>query len=49
MSTSKILMLIGGFLFFTIGSFVYFIATWDRDLEEPVSSIPFALTTGDVV
>jgi len=49
MSTSKILMLIGGFLAITVGSFIYFVATWDRELEEPVSRAPLALTLGDVV
>jgi hypothetical protein len=49
MSTSKILMLIGAFLAFTVGSFIYFIATWDRELEEPVSQAPIAMTTGGVV
>ena len=39
MSTSKILMLIGGFLAITVGSFIYFVATWDRELEEPVSTL----------
>jgi len=42
-STSKILMLIGAFLAITVGSFIYFVATWDRELEEPVSQMtPFS-------
>ena len=37
MSTSRILMLIGAFLLLTVGSFVYFVATWDAEKEQPVS------------
>lgn len=39
MSTSRILMLIAAFLFLTVGSFIYFVATWDAEKEQPVSII----------
>jgi len=39
MSTPQILMLIAGFLLLTVGSFIYFVATWDADKEQPVSII----------
>lgn len=38
MTQPQILMLIAAFLLLTIGSFVYFIATWDAEQEQPVSS-----------
>ena len=38
MTQPQILMLIAGFLLLTIGSFIYFIATWDAEKEQPVSS-----------
>ncbi len=37
MSTAQILLLIGAFLTLTIGSFIWFIATWDAAKEQPVS------------
>ncbi|WP_420862416.1 hypothetical protein [Algirhabdus cladophorae] len=40
MSTSRILLLIGGFILLTFGSFIYFVATWDREKEQPVSQAP---------
>jgi hypothetical protein len=39
MSQPQILMLIAAFLLLTIGSFIYFIATWDAEKEQPVSII----------
>jgi len=39
MSNAKVLMLIAAFLCITVGSFIYFIATWDADAEQPVSII----------
>lgn len=38
MSTLQILMLIAVFLIITFGSFIYFVATWDAENEQPVSS-----------
>ena len=34
--TSKTLLLIAGFVAIMVASFVWFIATWDREAEEPV-------------
>jgi len=39
MSTPQILLLIGAFLLLTVGSFIYFVATWDAEKEQPVSII----------
>jgi len=39
MTNIQVLALIAAFLFITVGSFIYFIATWDADKEQPVSSI----------
>ena len=39
MSNIQVLLLIAAFLTVTIGSFVYYIATWDADAEQPVSII----------
>ena len=39
MSNLQILLLIGAFLTLTIGSFVYYVATWDAAKEEPISFI----------
>ena len=35
----KTLLLIGAFVAAMIGSFVWFVATWDKDREEPVSGL----------
>ncbi len=37
MSIFQILLLIGAFLTLTVGSFIYYVATWDADKEQPVS------------
>ncbi|MBT8410239.1 MAG: hypothetical protein KJP02_00390 [Octadecabacter sp.] len=34
------LLLIFAFLALMIGSFIWFVATWDRDAEQPVSMAP---------
>lgn len=34
---SKTLLLIGGFIALMLGSFIWFVATWDASKEEPVS------------
>ena len=39
MTNIQVLALIAAFLFLTVGSFIYFIATWDADKEQPVSII----------
>ncbi|SEW30695.1 hypothetical protein SAMN04488515_2173 [Cognatiyoonia koreensis] len=39
MSNTQILLLIACFLLLTLGSFVYFVATWDAEKEQPVSII----------
>ena len=36
MSKTRILMLIVAFLTLTLGSFIWFIATWDAAAEEPL-------------
>ena len=41
---TKILLLIVAFLIFTVGSFVWFVATWDPGKEEPVSLLPGAIS-----
>jgi len=37
MSNLQILLLIGAFLTLTLASFIWFIATWDAEKEQPVS------------
>ena len=39
MTPAKTLVLIGGFLALMIGSFIWFVATWDRTSEDPVSNL----------
>jgi hypothetical protein len=36
MSIKKILLLIAAFVTLTLGSFIWFIATWDADNEQPI-------------
>lgn len=36
MKKSKIFLLIAGFLTLTVGSFIWFIATWDAEKEQPI-------------
>ena len=36
MSKTRILMLIVAFLTLTLGSFIWFIATWDAEKEQPI-------------
>ena len=36
---TRTLLLIAAFLALMIGSFIWFVATWDRDAEQPVSII----------
>jgi hypothetical protein len=41
------LLLIFAFLALMIGSFIWFVATWDRDAEQPVSSLsPLRASSG---
>jgi hypothetical protein len=37
MTKIQVLMLIGAFLCVTVGSFVWYIATWDATAREPVT------------
>ncbi|QEE36701.1 hypothetical protein FTO60_13825 [Octadecabacter sp. SW4] len=37
---TRTLLLIFAFLALMIGSFIWFVATWDADAEEPVSLLP---------
>ncbi|MGR3467711.1 MAG: hypothetical protein ACU0CI_07500 [Shimia sp.] len=37
MSNRIVLLLIIAFVALTLGSFIWFVATWDRELEEPVT------------
>lgn len=39
MSIKKIMLLIAAFLTLTIGSFIWFIATWDADKEQPIGQV----------
>jgi hypothetical protein len=39
MSVKRIMLLIAAFLTLTIGSFIWFIATWDADKEQPIGQI----------
>ncbi len=39
MKRSHILLLIAGFLTLIIGSFVWFIITWDADNEQPIGQL----------
>ena len=44
---TRTLLLIAAFLALTLGSFIWFVATWDKDAEEPISlraAPPFALS-----
>lgn len=36
---SRTLLLIFAFLAFMVGSFVWFVATWDASKEDPVSAV----------
>ena len=35
-----ILLLIAAFVAFMVASFIWFVATWDADREEPVGALP---------
>ncbi|MGR3490736.1 MAG: hypothetical protein ACU0DW_01650 [Shimia sp.] len=37
MSNRIVLLLIIAFVALTLGSFIWFVVTWDRELEEPVT------------
>ena len=39
MTNAQVLLLIAAFLSLTVGSFVYYIATWDADAEESLTII----------
>ena len=39
MSVKRIMLLIAAFLTLTVGSFIWFIATWDADKEQPIGQI----------
>ena len=39
MTNAQVLALIAAFLFVTVGSFIYYIATWDAAKEESLSII----------
>ncbi len=36
MNNARVLMMIAAFLALTLGSFIWFIVTWDPDKEQPV-------------
>ena len=44
-NTTKTLLLIAAFVAAMIGSFIWFVATWDPSKEEPVSAIAFEETS----
>lgn len=39
MSNARVLMLIAAFVALTLGSFIWFIATWDANKEEPIGQL----------
>ena len=39
MTNLQVLLLIGAFITLTLGSFIWFIATWNADAEQPVSGL----------
>lgn len=44
MTPKRTLLLIAAFMAFMIGSFIWYIATWDADKRAPVGQIPNAIT-----
>ena len=36
MTNAQVLLLIAAFVTLTLGSFIWFIATWDADKEQPI-------------
>lgn len=46
MSIKKIMLLIAAFLTLIIGSFIWFIATWDADKEQPIGQLAPMLIEG---
>lgn len=45
MTKGRTLALIAVFVAFMLGSFIWFIATWDAEKRAPVGQIPSQLTT----
>ncbi|MEJ8561345.1 hypothetical protein QTO30_09010 [Yoonia sp. GPGPB17] len=39
MTNRQVLMLIAAFVTLTLGSFIWFIATWDAEKEEPIGQL----------
>ena len=39
MTNRQVLMLIAAFITLTLGSFIWFIATWDADKEQPIGQL----------
>ncbi|MEN8895640.1 MAG: hypothetical protein ABF248_06085 [Yoonia sp.] len=42
MTNAQVLMIIAAFLVLTVGSFIWFIATWNAEAEEPVAALAFS-------
>ena len=39
MTNRRVLLIIAAFVTFTFGSFIWFIATWDADKEQPIGQL----------
>ena len=39
MTNRQVLLLIAAFITLTLGSFIWFIATWDADNEQPIGQL----------
>ncbi|MDO6588916.1 MULTISPECIES: hypothetical protein [Rhodobacterales] len=39
MSNAKVLLIIAAFVALTLGSFIWFIVTWDPDKEQPIGQL----------
>ncbi|WP_199910663.1 hypothetical protein [Loktanella sp. Alg231-35] len=46
MTNLQVLLLIAAFLTLTVGSFIYYIATWDADKEQPIGQLAPAFIEG---
>ncbi len=42
MTNAQVLMIIAAFLLLTVGSFIWFIATWNAEAEEPVAALVYS-------
>ena len=49
MTNRQVLLLICSFVTLTLGSFIWFIATWDADKEQPIGQLAPAYIEGATV